>query len=109
MCQVMLVEWLSACISGNHLGQRRHSMRTLIALTIAGMLVLGLLGLAFKLILGRYVLAIVLAFFGIQFVVTFLAFVFVILTSPGHTRATDFDLAHKNMESGRGRMSQWIN
>jgi hypothetical protein len=38
-----------------------------------------------------------------------LAFVFVILTSPRHTSATDFDLAHKNMESGRGRMSQWIN
>ena len=84
-------------------------MRTLIALTIAGMLVLGLLGLAFKPLLGRYVLAIVLAFFGIQFVVTFLAFVFVILTSQRHTSATDFGLAHRNMESGRGRISQWIN
>jgi hypothetical protein len=81
-------------------------MRTLIALTVAGMLVLGL---AFKLLLGRYVLAIVLAFFGITFVVTFLAFVFVILTSARHISATDLDLAHKNMESGRGRMSQWIN
>ncbi len=84
-------------------------MRTLIALIIAGMLVLGLLGLAFKLLLGRYVLVIVLAFFGIQFVVTFLAFVFVILTAPRHTSTTEFDLVHKNMESGRGRMSQWLN
>ena len=84
-------------------------MRTPRALTIAGMLVLGLLGLAFKLLLGRYVLAIALAFFGIEFAVTFFAFVFVVLTSPRHTSTTEFDLVHKNMESGRGRMSQWIN
>jgi hypothetical protein len=38
-----------------------------------------------------------------------LAFVFVILTSSRHTSATDFDLAQEDMESGRGRTSQWIN
>jgi len=81
-------------------------MRTLIALTIAGMLVLGLLGLAFKLLLGRYALAIVLAFFGITFVVTFLAFAFVVLTLPRHRSDTNLEVAQKTIESGR---RQWIN
>ena len=79
-------------------------MKTLVALTIAGMLVLGLFGLAFKLLLGRYALAIVLAFFGITFVVTFLAFAFVILRSPRHTSEADFEVAHENTQAGRGRL-----
>jgi uncharacterized membrane protein len=84
-------------------------MRTLIALTIAGMLLLGLLGLAFKLLLGRYALAIVMVFFGITFVVAVLAFAFVILTSPRHRSQTDSEVAQKTIESGRRGMSQWIN
>jgi uncharacterized membrane protein len=59
-------------------------MRTLssVALIIAGMLVLGLLGLLFKVVLGRYAVAFVLAFFGLTFIVTFAAFLLFILTVP---------------------------
>jgi len=59
-------------------------MRTLssVALIIAGILVLGLLGLLFKVSLGRYALAFVLAFFGLTFIVTFAAFLLFILTVP---------------------------
>ena len=59
-------------------------MRTLssVALIIAGILVLGLLGLLFKVFLGRYALAFVLAFFGLTFIVTFAAFLLFILTVP---------------------------
>ncbi len=84
-------------------------MRTLLALTIAGVLLLGSLGLVFKLVLGRYAVVIVLAFVGITFVVTFAMFLFVILTVPRHTSQTDFDLAHKKIESERRIVSPWIN
>ena len=62
-------------------------MRTLssVALIIAGMLVLGFLGLLFKVVLGRYTLAFVLAFFGLTFIVTFVAFLLFILTVPAGT------------------------
>jgi hypothetical protein len=63
----------------------------------------------FKLLLGRYALAIVLAFFGIRFVVTFLALAFVIFTLPRRRSETDLGVAQKTMESGRRGMSQWIN
>jgi uncharacterized membrane protein len=53
-----------------------------VALIIAGMLVLGLLGLLFKVVLGRHALPFVLAFFGLTFIVTFVAFLLFILTVP---------------------------
>ena len=56
-----------------------------VALIIAGMLVLGVLGLLFKVVLGRYALAFVLAFFGLTFIVTFVAFLLFILTVPAGT------------------------
>jgi len=52
------------------------------ALIIAGMLVLGLLGLLFKVVLGRYALPFVLAFFGLTFIAMFAAFLLFILTVP---------------------------
>ena len=62
-------------------------MRTFssVALIIAGMLVLGLLGLFFKVVPGRYALAFVLAFFGLTFIVTFVTFLLFILTVPTGT------------------------
>ena len=62
-------------------------MRTLssVALIIVGMLVLCLLGLLFKVVLSRYALAFVLAFFGLTFIVTFVAFLLFILTVPAGT------------------------
>jgi uncharacterized membrane protein len=55
------------------------------ALTIAGMLVLVLLSLLFKLVLGRCALELVLAFFGLTFIVTFLAFLLFISAVPTGT------------------------
>lgn len=52
---------------------------------MAGVLALGLLGLLFKVVLGRYALVLVLAFFGLTFIVTFLAFLLFISTVPTGT------------------------
>jgi len=60
-------------------------MRTLFAFIMAGVLVLGLLGLLLKVVLGHYALVFVLAFFGLTFVVTFVAFLLHILTAPVDT------------------------
>ncbi len=53
-----------------------------IALVVAGLLVLVLLGLLFKAVVGRYILVFLLGFFGLSFIVTFVAFILVILTVP---------------------------
>jgi uncharacterized membrane protein len=52
---------------------------------MAGVLVLGLLGLLLKVVLGHYALVFVLAFFGLTFVATFVAFLLCILTAPVDT------------------------
>jgi len=52
---------------------------------MAGVLVLGLLGLLFKVVLSRYALALVLAFFGLTFIVTFLAVPLFTSTGPTGT------------------------
>ncbi|MGD0325774.1 MAG: hypothetical protein ABSD45_18760 [Terriglobia bacterium] len=59
-------------------------MRSLfsVALLIAGLLVLALLGLLFKVVLGRYVVMFLLAFFGLSFVVALVAFLLFIFTVP---------------------------
>jgi len=59
-------------------------MRSLfsVALLIAGLLVLALLGLLFKVVLGRYVVMFLLAFFGLSFVVALVAFLLFIFTAP---------------------------
>lgn len=90
-------------------GARWRSMKTLSALMLAGMLLLGLLGLAFKFLLGRYAVAFVLVLFGVSFLVTFAAFVFVILTIPAGTSQTDLEVVQKIAESERRRVSPWIN
>jgi len=53
-----------------------------IALVVAGLLVLVLLGLLFKAVVGRYILVFLLGFFGLSFIVTFGAFMFFFLTVP---------------------------
>jgi hypothetical protein len=55
----------------------------------AGVSALGLLGLLFKVVLGRYALAFVLAFFGVTFMVTCVAFLLFILTVPMGTNEQD--------------------
>ena len=59
-------------------------MRGLIpaALSIAGFLVLVFLGFLFKVVLGRYVVVFLLAFVGLCFVVTLVAFLLFIFTLP---------------------------
>jgi transcriptional regulator with XRE-family HTH domain len=59
-------------------------MRSLssVALLTAGLLVLALLGLLFKVVLGRYVVIFLLAFFGLSFVVALVAFLLFIFTVP---------------------------
>jgi hypothetical protein len=47
-----------------------------------GVLALGLLGLLFKLVLGRHGLELVPAFFGLTFILTFVAFLPFISTVP---------------------------
>jgi hypothetical protein len=88
---------------------RWRSMKTLSVLILAGMLFLGLLGVAFKLLLGRYAVAFVLVIVGVNFLVTFLAFVFVILTIPPRTNRMDLEVVQKNAESERRTVSPWIN
>jgi hypothetical protein len=53
-----------------------------VALVVAGLLSLLLLGLLFKAVVGRYILVFLLGFFGLSFIVTFVAFMLVILTVP---------------------------
>ena len=60
-------------------------MRTLLAFILGGMLVLGFLGLLFKVLLGHYAFVFVLAFFGVTFIVTFAAFLLFVLTAPAGT------------------------
>jgi hypothetical protein len=59
-------------------------MRSLlpVALLIAGLLDLVLLGLLFKAVLGRYLVLFLLGFFGLCFVVTLVAFLLFIFTVP---------------------------
>jgi hypothetical protein len=57
-------------------------------LVITGLLVLALLGLLFKVVLGRYVVVFLLAFFGLSFVVALVAFLILIFTVP-------LDTSHK--------------
>jgi hypothetical protein len=66
-------------------------MRSLfsVALMIAGLLVLALLGLLFKVVLGRYVVIFLLAFFGLSFVVALVAFLLFIFTVPLDTSQKD--------------------
>ena len=66
-------------------------MRSLfsVALMIAGLLVLALLGLLFKVVLGRYVVIFLLAFFGLSFVVALVAFLLFIFTVPLDTSRKD--------------------
>ena len=66
-------------------------MRSLfsVALMIAGLLVLALLGLLFKVVLGRYVGIFLLAFFGLSFVVALVAFLLFIFTVPLDTSQKD--------------------
>jgi hypothetical protein len=66
-------------------------MRSLfsVALLIAGLLVLALLGLLFKVVLGRYVVIFLLAFFGLSFVVALVAFLLFIFTVPLDTSQKD--------------------
>ena len=52
------------------------------ALSIAGLLALVFLGLLFKVVLGRYVVMFLLAFFGLSFVVALVAFLLFIFTVP---------------------------
>jgi hypothetical protein len=52
------------------------------ALCIAGLLVLVVLGLLFKVALGRYVVVFLLAFVGLSFVVSLVAFLLFIFTVP---------------------------
>jgi hypothetical protein len=56
-------------------------------LSIAGLLVLALLGLLFKAALGRYLVVFLLGFFGLCFIVTLVAFLLFIFTvQPGTSR-----------------------
>jgi len=48
-----------------------------------------LLGLLFKAVLGRYILVFLLGFFGLSFIVTFVAFILVILNVPMGTSQKD--------------------
>lgn len=58
-----------------------------LALSIAGLLDLVLLGLLFKAVLDRYLVLFLLGFFGLCFIVTLVAFLLFILTVPlGPTR-----------------------
>jgi hypothetical protein len=52
------------------------------ALLIAGLLVLVILGLLFKVVLGRSVVIFLLGFFGLSFVVALVAFLLFIFTVP---------------------------
>ena len=52
------------------------------ALMVAGLLSLLLLGLLFKAVVRRYILVFLLGFFGLSFIVTFVAFMLVILNVP---------------------------
>lgn len=60
-----------------------------IALMVASLLVLVLLGLLFKAVVGRYLLVFLLGFFGLSFIVTFVALILVILTVPMGTTQKD--------------------
>jgi hypothetical protein len=60
-----------------------------LVLIVAGLLVLVLLGLLFKAVLGRYILVFLLGFFGLSFIVTFVAFILVILNVPMGTSQKD--------------------
>jgi len=53
-----------------------------IALSIAGLLDLVLLGFLFKAVLGRYLVLFLLGFFGLCFIVTLVAFLLYIFTVP---------------------------
>jgi hypothetical protein len=56
---------------------------------VASLLVLVLLGLLFKAVVGRYLLVFLLGFFGLSFIVTFVALILVILTVPMGTTQKD--------------------
>jgi len=58
-------------------------------LIVAGSLVLALLGLLFRAFVGRYILVFLLGFFGLSFIVTFVALILVILTVPMGTGRKD--------------------
>jgi hypothetical protein len=66
-------------------------MRSLIpvALSIAGLLILVCLGLLFKVVLGRYIVLFLLAFFGLAFIVALVAFLLFIFTVPLDTTRKD--------------------
>jgi len=53
-----------------------------LVLSIAGLLDLALLGLLFKVVLGRYLVLFLLGFFVLCFVVTLVAFLLFIFTVP---------------------------
>ncbi len=64
-------------------------MRSLSGMIVAGILAFVLLGLLFKLVLDRYAPVLVLAFFGLTFIVPFAAFLLFILTDPANTDRQD--------------------
>lgn len=51
-----------------------------VPLSVAGLLVLALLGLLIKAVLGRYVVVFLLGVFGLSFIVALVAFLLVIFT-----------------------------
>jgi hypothetical protein len=53
-----------------------------LVLSVAGLLDLLLLGLLFKVVIGRYILVFLLGFFGLCFIVALVAFLLFVLTVP---------------------------
>jgi hypothetical protein len=68
---------------------KRVSQIASLILGLLGLAVLAVLGLLFKAVLGRYILVFLVGFFGLSFIVTFVAFILVILTVPPGTTQKD--------------------